>query len=352
MKEKINHKLRVFLIALSAVLLITFSTFLFCTWKYPGTVEEKITKYQYTQKANVDYEVVLKPNIVYDEKTLDMGQVYVTNFVDHINTTVNYKFSGDREANIKGNYSVIAKVQAIQKEGKDVKIAWSKDFVVVPLKTFNVENKEINLNEQIPINLNTYAKFAERVKKTTGIMSNIIMTIDWDIKAEVETDEGVIKEELSPNLVLPLGTNSFEIEGELTKEKEGAIEEVLRSTVPMNMNKVGFFGAGIGISIITLVFLIFFVKGYAPTFYEKEVKQIFKKHGEKLVALDNEITINQEGLISVKSIEDLVRIADEICKPIYYKNVGKNDKKGLSYYVISDSRMFSFKLKPTNSINC
>jgi len=50
-----------------------------------------------------------------------------------------------------------------------------------------------------------------------------------------------------------------------------------------------------------------------------KLKSIFKKHGDRLVSLVDEEFINSTQLVYIKDFEDLVRIADDVCRPIFYR---------------------------------
>ena len=83
-----------------------------------GIEQNTIVKYQYVQKAKLDYKVFLKPNPLYEQGVLEMGQVYPSLFVNYLQPTLTYEFNGDKPANVKGNYSVVATVAGVQTEEK------------------------------------------------------------------------------------------------------------------------------------------------------------------------------------------------------------------------------------------
>lgn len=345
LKITMLDKTRVFLLTGISLGLVVMVIFLLGICLGQGIVENKVTKYQYWQKADLAYQVFLQPNLLYEEKVLGMGQIYPTNFVDQLKTTFTYEFSGDKKAEIKGNYSVVATVRGVQKEENKEKILWSKDFLLVPKTFFHSSEGTVKLRREVPLSLGTFNRFGEEVQKATEIVSNVILSLNYRIQLEAQNEEGLIKEEFTPSLSLPLCKKYFEISGDLTPEKAGSLEEVVQTKLPINGGKVAFLSLGVLLCILALVYLVRFVEVVSPNPWDKQIKQIFKKYGEKLVALEKEVPVVWEIIITIKSVDDLVRLADELCKPIYYYRRIIEGKESLSFYVFSDGKIFIYELE-------
>ncbi|MGI6587280.1 MAG: DUF5305 family protein [Peptococcia bacterium] len=344
-KITISAKIRTILIIGVSLCLVTMLIFLGGTLKGAEPVENKIAKYQYSQKANLDYQVFLKPNLLYEENVLEMGRIYPTNFVDQLQTTMAYEFSGDKKAEIRGNYFVMAKVQGTQKEENKEKTLWSKEFLLVPQKHFHSSEGKVKFKEEVPLTFWAFNQFGEEVQKATGIVSNVNLVVDWQIQVEAKSEEGLIKEEFTPQLVIPLCKKHFEVGGDLAPEKAGAIEEIVETKVPLNRKRVVFLSLGMMLCLLILLYLLRFVQAVSPSLWEKQVQQIFKKYGERLVALEKEIPVIRETIIKIKSLDGLVLLADELCKPIYYYRRIIDGKESISFYVFSENKVFIYDLK-------
>jgi hypothetical protein len=341
----IPEKVRLFLLVASAVVFAALLISLFWQWKNPGTVEQELTHYQYQQKANLDYQVFLKPNLLYEEKSLGKGLIYPTNFVDYLQTTLSYEYSGTKQAEIKGKYQVVATMEGIQKEDKKDVILWQKDFLLIPETPFQSADNVVKLEKQLPIYFWAFNDFAEKVQKETGILSNVLLSIKWVIKLEAQTEHGMVQEQLQPVLKLPLVKKCFEVEGELTKTQEGALEEKIVETVPLQPIRIALLGGGAAVSLVVFLFCLIFVQGSALSAYEKKVKQIFKRYEERLVALEQDLTIGTEMVLRVKSVEDLIRIADELCKPVYYIQDIMGERERIFFYILGEAKVFSYELR-------
>lgn len=342
---KFNKNVRIVLIVIMLILTGSSSVLLYCEVSYPEFKEEKVALYRYNNKANVNYRAYLKPNILYSGENNKKDTIYITEFIDYINTFMKYEFSGERGADIKGDYEIIAVVEGYTAEGEKCKSIWNKKFRLLEKTLFNSNDQIASIQQELPIDFQKYNNFARQIIEDTKISCQVKMTIFWNIHIKAQTDKGLIEDIISPTMIIPLNNNYFEITGQLAQEKPGAIEETKEIEVPVNKKIVITCGVVIGVLSIILVFLLFCTKGILITNpLEKKLKKIFKNHGDRLVALDNEVMNTCENYNKVKSIDDLVRIADEIAKPIMYKYTS-DFKEMTKFYVFDDTQMYMLDLK-------
>lgn len=345
MKIKINKKLKIGLMAILVVLVGIISFLLYKKFKYPNFEEQKISLYKYNNKSTVNYEVFLKPNILYQKPSLGEGEIYISEFVDHIKTNFNYEFSGDKETAIQGDYSIVAKVSgSIKGEDKEDIIIWQKDFFILPKNKFKIKDKTLEIKEEVSLKLEEYNEFAKAVTEASKVNSSINLNLVMKINIEGSTDKGVIEETISPSITIPLNSSMFQISGNMNIDKPGSIEETKQVQLPIDKKQVIIYGVIIGILLIILILLIFFTKEAAiKDPLEKKLKVIFKKHGDRLVALNSDPITTNINLNQVKSIDDLVRIADEIGKPILYKY--SQDYKDINkFYLINEDQTYVLEL--------
>jgi len=334
---------KVFLVAVTVCIVILTVLGLW-TCLSAGTEENKLVKYQYAHRANLDYEVFLKPNMLYEQQVLGMEKIYPSIFVEQVKTQLTYEFSGDQPADVKGNYTVIATVQGVQKEETKEVILWGKDFLLVPETPFSNAEGKVKLEKELWLSYESFNQFAQEVQKATEIASSVNLSIKWLIQVEAENKEGLIKEELAPQLVLPLCKKYFAISGELKPEKEGALEELVETNTPINKKRLALLSIGLVLFLLAFLYLWRFVKVATPSLWEKQLKGIFNKHGERLVALEKEIFLPREKIIRIKSIDDMVLLADEISRPIYYYHKTGIGNEGLSFYVLSENKVYLYEL--------
>lgn len=340
----INKSLRIALIIISSVLILSMIYMLFITYNYQKYTKEKYPVYSYVDKAKVNYSVFLIPNEIIAEKSLNEGSTYITSLVDYIDTDLKYVFIGDGPGDIQGKYNVTAVLEGYIPDEKGAISLWKKSYIILPDTSFT-GNKEISVEKEIPINIKAYNDFLKTVAKTIDFSFYSKLTITWNILAEVKTDKGMIKEALEPTMEVPLSTKYFNISGKLTDGKKSAIEDTKVIISPLFKRKITVYWSAAGICALSLIFLLLFTASYTVTDpFEKKLRHIFKEHGIRMAALNSEIPDTNKSVIEVESIDDLVKIADEIGKPILYKN-SKNVQDINRLFVDDDSTLYMLDLK-------
>ncbi|MGI1659197.1 MAG: DUF5305 family protein [Desulfitobacterium sp.] len=343
-KIQIQKNLRLAIGLICIVLVVILGALCFYEYKYPGVEETKVPLYSYTAKEEINYEVILKPNSLYDTKSLGVGQIYLTNFTNYVATVFTYEFVGEREAEINGNYEIVAIVEGYTGEGETFISLWKKEFPLVPKTSFEAKDKSFSLARNIPLKIGDYNAFAEKISEESKVNAQAKVTAIMNVELTAKTDKGIIEKKASPSLEAPLNTGYFKITKVQSESKPEAIEGIESVQVPLNQNLLIGYGIGIGLLLIALLVLLFGTKKAESDPYAKEIKKIFKKHGTRLVALESEVTATSGQQNRVRSIEDLVRISDELGKPIIYK-YSDNPKESSRFWVIDDQRYYVYDVK-------
>lgn len=312
--------------------------------KYPGFEEHKSSVYEYKKLSNINYEVLLKPNIVYNNSSLPEGQIYVTEFVDYLDAHFRYEFMGEKSSEIKGEYKIIAEVKGYTIENKEEKDIWTKEYTLLNSTEFSEIGKRILIEEKVSIDLDKYNEFVKLVTSESKIGLNSKLIVSMIINMDVTTDHGKVQETINPTLVIPLNVGYFSIDNLGTIYDVGSIDEIKNVKLPVEKQLILTYVIILVIFISVLISMKFLTtNGDEDDNVLKIIKMIFKQHGNRLVAITNELDTTYENMYSVKGIEDLVKIADEVEKPIIYK-YRNNIKEILEFYVLDSPSIYVFDL--------
>lgn len=345
MKKSINKRLKIALIAILLIIIGIISVLLYLAVKNPGVREEKITLLSYNNKTDIKYIVFLKPNPLYSEDNLAEDKLYLTSFVDYIKTNFQYEFNIDKSSDIKGDYEVVAIVEGYKTEEKVDKIIWKKEFILLPKTEFESKDTKFLIDKEIIFSLVEYNIFATQISEATELNVEVRSSVVMNVNLQAKSGKNVIEKKFAPSITIPLNSNYFGISKSGVEEKPEVVEEIKQIQLPVNQNLIITYGIIIGIAFLALMYLIIFVKGNAPVdVFKKQLNKIFKSHGTRLVAINNEIGTTFGMYYKVKSIEDLVRIADELGRPIMYR-YSTDSKEITKFYIHDDKSMFSFNLK-------
>jgi hypothetical protein len=345
MRKSINKRLKIALAVVLLILIAIMSVLLFITVKHPGVREEKVTLLSYKNKTDIKYKVFLKPNPLYSSDNLEEDKLYLTSFVDYIKTNFQYEFNVEKPADIKGDYDVTAIVEGYTTEEQNIKTIWKKEFNLFPKTNFESKDTRVFIDKEIVFSLVEYSNFVTQISEVTKLNVYTRVSIVMNINMLAQEGKNIIEKKFAPSIAIPLDTNYFEIVKSGVEEKPEVIEETKQVQVPVNQNVMIVYGIIIGIAFLALLYLLIFVKGNAPIdVFKKQLNKIFKSHGTRLVAINNEIGTTFGMYYKVKSVEDLVRIADELGRPIMYR-YSTEPKDITQFYIHDDKSMFSFNLK-------
>ncbi|MDF2840144.1 MAG: hypothetical protein K0Q99_916 [Clostridia bacterium] len=345
MKKSINKRVKIALMLMLLIIITIMAALIYLTIKNPGVREEKITLLNYNNKTEIKYKVILKPNPLYSGDSLEEDKLYLTSYVDNIKTNLQYEFRANKVVDILGDYEILAIVEGYTIEEKKVKVIWQKEFTLLPKTNFKSKDANFSINKEIVFPLEEYINFAAQIREATELNVPINASVVMNVSLQVEAGSNFIEKKVAPSINIPLDSKFFEITKSGIENTPGAIEETKQIPLPVNQNLVIAYSTVLGLALLALLYLLVFVKGDKPVdIFKKQLNKIFKSHGTRLVAINNEIGTTFGMYYKVKSIEDLVRMADELGKPIMYR-YSTDPKEITKFYIHDDKSMFSFNLK-------
>lgn len=340
------------LITILAVLVLGSAGFTFWWFIQPTEEETKVPFYTCTQQAKVDYRVFFNPNNFFPEPIAGPGQAYITPLTQYIETTFNYRFSGEVPADISGQYQVDAaltgymlkETEGSKDEEKQKIKVWSKAYPLLPATPFSAHDKQLAINQVIPVDIRSYAVFADQVAKELKFSADLVeLTVNYHVQGGSVTPEGKVSESLNTVLLIPIDGSAFMVGGLLADKKDSSITKSQTKAVSGVKTTRAGFAAATGLLALMLLLVIFRTKAKIEDPAEKELKTIIKKHGDRIVAgvFDFPETL-EKNTVFLQSFTDLVRVADEVAQPILYENMSVEIH---SFYVINKPLIYHYSLE-------
>ncbi|MEW6183956.1 MAG: DUF5305 family protein [Bacillota bacterium] len=331
-KKQIEKRARLALIVALGLLFVASLGLLYYVYSLPLTIKKQVPTYSYRQKGQITYQVHIKPNSVFPEKIMGPERTYFSKLVQSIDTYYSYEFSADQPGKLSGTYSITATVEAPE--------LWSKEFVLVPNTGFSGEGKTLSFNSEYPLKLDGYQEFLKKVGEETGVSAREPkLVIRTNIILKAVTDEGVINEALTPTMTIPLTTGEFIIEAKPSTKKD-ALTETVTVPDPTNKTKKNYTPALSAALGLLLILFLSFTRGKAAAELSLE-ERILKQYGDRLVKVSG--AISPDGavtMISFDSIESLIKMADELGKPVIYQSSGAGAPP--AYYVFEGATAYGY----------
>lgn len=323
-------------------LLVLFAASIYTLYFFyhkPTIIEKSIPIYRYRQKGELAYLVKLKPNNIFEEPILGPGKTYFTKLIDQINISFNYRFNGDKAASLKGAYNIIATVESPE--------MWRKDFFLVPQTRLTTEGKTLTFNKDFSVNLAPFQEFLKIINEESGVSARepkLIIKANVYLKADLK--EGTASESLAPTMIIPLTSGEFKIEGENSIQKSGSLSKTFVVTDPTVKKERTFALIPAPVLGLLLILFFFFTENKLVEVDERKkvIDLIWKKYGERLVKVREEVLpVEKLNIVPLNSLEDLVKVADELGKPIIYQEKA-NPGDFPVLYVFESSIAFKYQL--------
>jgi len=319
--------------------------------------------------GSFDYVVNLKPNSIFDTNTLkppvvletatlpsfelsgkppmtttslpsvlESGQTAFINLIDKMDVNFGYLFQANKPVeNLKTTVDMVATLAVPQ--------SWSKDFTLL-----NTEKSgDFSLN--FPIDLSSYMQLLGSIRSETGVSpDNYNLTITANIHTTGETASGPIDETFNPTMKGMIKGNVLTWDKDLADSKSGAITQ---TTIVANPNK--YLGLSLPAAKILFVILscvlalillgaivvYFRYHGSLLSNFDREAQRIQKKYGTRIAESFSSREIENGEPVYMHSIEDLVKISDELGKPIVHQSGGSSGDIQ-SYYVIDGDTNYKY----------
>lgn len=319
MKIKIDSTKKKIIIVLTLILFIASIILLIkeYTVKYYQNKEKII--YTFNTREYVDYVVIIKDDKTYGKIIYPNQDTYISKYIDSIDLFFNNRFMANTNANIKGKFDIKGKLIGFVGNEKEEKIIWSKDITYVPKKIYKCKTSVKDINEKIIINYNYYRDLCKKIKKETGVHTEqkLVITMNSEYIVLKNLKEKIVKSNIS--FEIPFSEDYFSLSK--TKPVEGTENIIVKEKVnlPNNIKNTILLILLCFVSVIVNIFMWMYTT--QPSESDKYIKNILKllrNYDKYLVVINNNDYFEYTIRINVESFNDLVKISDEIERPIMY----------------------------------
>ena len=333
----LQKEIRISIITLLAILIMASSYTAFAAYEKPTTIEETIPTYAYTHNGYYDYEITIMNNSLYGATILSPGDgTFFKKLIENINMTYTYNYQATKTSTIKGTYKVTATIQTS---------LWVKEFTIIPTTSFENTGVQAGFTTNFPLNLTFYENFIATISEETGTSaSEQTLIIKCTVLLDAESADGTVNEVFSPSIQMPLGTNVVEIDGVLTTTQNGALEETTQvEQTHVETERTTWTSSSLLFLIILIIFtLVTKTEKDSETMKTQQLKKIAKKYGEWIVETnDLQPDTNYLENVTLNSFDDLIKISEEIGKPI----IKFTDDQDVQIFCVYDENIkYSYKL--------
>lgn len=350
MKFKLHKKSKKASLLILILLTVLSVLQLFLLISFPKKTTTEIVQYESNLKPQLSYVVNIVPNEVYTGTTLDEGKIYSKKLLNNIQAEYVIDYTGSKKVPLDIEYQIVATVNGYQGTDKEKVIYWSKAFPLTSKKLIKEESGTWSKKERISFSLSGYDAFTVRAQEITGmdVTNELYVSMIGKIMAHTENED--LETPFDVKLRIPLMEDTFEVTKSNLDPVSSNIAEKVESKASMNKFQAFSYGLILLLCLIGFVVLLFFTR--EPNYEEelrKKVNNIIKNYGSRIVALQSIPKMNCRQHYKVHSMKDLIKIADELQKPIFYEIDKDTAVKNYEFHIIEDDILYSLFLDSPES---
>lgn len=330
MRLKINSYIKYLALIVLAIGIFFFiaSIIRYCTNR--PSKSNQVVEYQYSNQVLPSYLVNIKENSVFDSRTLEEELEYTKKLLDSITILFDNQFEASSSSTVEYSYNIVGEVRGYKGTGDKKKVYWTKRYPYVEKNNEKKEGKKLQFQDEVIVTLEEYETFVKQARIETGYDLGAELCVKMEGYMRVDSDYGQKEGPIHASVTIPLNQDSFTI----TKSQDDPHKEqvVRQEEVILPFNYIKMVGYVIGIFLMLSGVVILLKYAQEPTEQDKiykRVKKIWQEYGSRIVKIQDTNQEEIETFCDLSSIEDIIKISDELQQPIYYS---ERKEKGKEYF--------------------
>lgn len=345
-KLKLKHSTRVILIFV-ALIVFAFSSAFFYKSLFDKTTKVEEDIYTYQNEYKVNYNVNIKDNPFITDESLPSGKTYISDLINSFDIQLNYDYTGSKSASIDYTYRIDAIIGAsYQYDGKEYSI-WNKVDNLKMVETTKADNS-ISIQEDINIDFKKYNDEVKNFKQTLGMSVNASLYVRLVVDTRTFINNEEVTNQYVSNFAISLGDKIAIVNGKDDDIQIGSTKySNTIENVHINISKLIISLIGIVISVYTIYFIHFKTKKYntIKNEFKLELNRILKSCQDRIVIVKNKFDIDEENVIDVNDFGELIKLSEELYKPILCWISDDINNEQAWFSVLSNKVGYRFVLK-------
>ncbi len=306
----------------------------------------KTNIYEYNNKYLYSYDVTLIDNSYIDDESVPDKNVYVTDLMNNVNVNMTYTYEANQSSDIEYNYQIIGNLEATySKDGEEQKV-WKKTDVIVPTKDLCVTSDKVEINENFELNMGDKIQMVKDFQQELGIQ----VQTKYTILLEITTKTNILGQDVintySPDLFFDITSKTTTISTTTENTaKPQIVTKMVQEENEFSQIKVIFGSIMFVVALVVLIVLLVKTRNNntVRNEYKIELNKILKGCDEKIVEVNSRIDTSGQGLVDVREFDEVLKVSEELFKPILYWN---NEKDEESWFcVLGNNMIYRYVLK-------
>ena len=306
----------------------------------------KANIYEYNNKSEYSYDVNIVENDYIDKDNVGEENVFITNLMDNVDITMKYQYLANQSSDIKYTYQITGFLEATYtKDGQEQKV-WRKTDVILPMADSEITSDYFEIEKSFNLNIKEKIDTIKAFQEELGMQVEAKYTVYLGVTVNTNVLGKEITNVYSPDIVFEIGPKTTVVKSNVeNSERPQIVTKMVQENDEAALAKKTV--ATITLVLATGILIILLVKtnnsNIVRNEYKLELNKIIRSCEEKLVEANSRIDIEGQKLVDVREFEEVLKVSEELFKPILYWN---NDEEEETWFCVSgDNTVYRFILK-------
>ena len=287
------------------------------TDKDVDVVSDSVLDYQY--QTNAAYEVHLIQNDYFDEDVRPMDENYIRNLVDFVKINLSASYHGNDRVQAQGEYWIKILLRGYQLDEGEKSIIWEKNMGTLDHQQISGEIGEYQIAKEASVNINDYAQAGQQAMNELGINSNCEVVAILTGNITVEKDGQTASIPLDSYVEIPITDGLFTIE----RTEDANVADALKQQTTVSAGVAKGKMAALTFVLLAFALLLFLLWKKTEYYNEddrnrKKLQMILRTYRSRMTALSEIPDIEWREIYEVAEIPELLKVADELRRPVFY----------------------------------
>lgn len=289
----------------------------------------------YKEDSNIDYNVYLKENDIFEHNYLGKGNRYIASLIDYIDAMFEYNLSLDKD-NIDYKYSYRIEATVNVKEKNSSQSLFNKTETIKSNTSANTNNQYIQIREKVNIDYNKYNDWTKNfvnLFELNDAESTLTINMYINVLSTCEEFEQNESKESVMTLSIPLTTKTMAIDisnNLINSDNNVMLCKTKNATIYLYILMSSIF---VLIALLVTIKLFKFISESrtAENIYEHELKKILNNYKSYIQKVNTTFDLEGYQVLPIDTFTDMLEIRDTIGQPILM--VESKQKNG-AYFII------------------
>ena len=291
----------------------------------------------------LDCTAVLIENDYFTEKELPQGSQYIRALVDNLKLNMGIFYSGSKEATITGEYSIYASMigyQSTQESG----VIWQKDIVLYEKQISRMGN-ELEAGEKFTVNLKDYEALGTQANADFGINLTYDLYIRMEGQLLVESEDGNLTFPIGTFVSIPLNSALFTVTSSENNPISDQVSHEIEVVGRGSREYVPLCIVGIIVGVMSILVFIFCIENPSEEdLRRKKWCKELRNHKSRMLELKYMPNLKTQFIYEVNSLQDLIKLSDEIQMPIFYISDKEDIIVDNTIFLVKDDSIYLYQM--------